>query len=146
MVLSKAAMKELSAHLPFTQLRFHCRKQQGRTFHVTTVLNSTGEAVVRYFSDQTNDLPASCGSFVRMSDDNSRLAEKCEQWGYEDSSRHVGKWSKDDVTGSRRMYNNPIFIEGEHQWRLVGEKLLCDDSATHIIQISPSDFWKIYAR
>ena len=138
-------MNELSAHLPFTQLRFHCSKQQGRTFHVTTVLNSTGEAVVQYFSDQTDVLPASCGSFVRMSDDNSHLAEKCEQWGY-DGSPHVGKWSKDDVNGKRRMYNNPIFIEDEHQWRLVKEQRLCDDSTTHFIQNSPDDFWKIYAR
>ena len=32
----------------------HCSKQQGRTFHVTTAANSSGESVVQYFSGQTN--------------------------------------------------------------------------------------------
>ena len=49
MVLQKSAMKELRTHLSFTQLRFHCHKKQGRTFHVVTASNSSGEAVVRYF-------------------------------------------------------------------------------------------------
>ena len=51
-ILEKNAMNELTTHLSFTQLRFHCSKQQGHTFHVTTVANSTGEAVVQYFSGQ----------------------------------------------------------------------------------------------
>ena len=91
MGITPTAMKELRAHLSFTQLRFHCSKQQGRTFHVTTVANSTGEAVVQYFSGQANVLPASCGSFVRMEDDNSYLAQKCSEWG-NDGSHYVGKW------------------------------------------------------
>ncbi|CAH3039721.1 unnamed protein product [Pocillopora meandrina] len=67
MVLQKSAMKELRRHLSFTQLRFHCRKKQGRTFHVVTASNSSGEAVVRYFSGQTDEQPDACGSFVRLS-------------------------------------------------------------------------------
>ena len=46
MVLTKTAMNELRTHLSFTQLRFHCSKNNGRTFHVTTANNSAGEAVV----------------------------------------------------------------------------------------------------
>ncbi|RMX39240.1 hypothetical protein pdam_00022906 [Pocillopora damicornis] len=53
-------MKELRRHLSFTQLRFHCRKKQGRTFHVVTASNSSGEAVVRYFSGQTDEQPDAC--------------------------------------------------------------------------------------
>ena len=68
--LTKSAMNELRTHLSFTQLRFHCSKQQGHMFHVTTVANRTGE--VQYFSGQTDVPPASCGSFVRMESDNSR--------------------------------------------------------------------------
>ena len=46
MFLTTSAMKELRKHLPFTQLRFHCKKQKlGRTFHITTTANSKGEAV-----------------------------------------------------------------------------------------------------
>ena len=84
-------MKELRTHLSFTQLRFHCSKQQGRTFHVTTVTNSSGEAVVQYFSGQTDVQPDACGSFVRMENDNSRLAGVCHQWGYQDGVHNVGK-------------------------------------------------------
>ena len=71
MGITISAMKELRGHLSFTQMRFHCNKQQGRTFHVTTAANNSGEAVVQYFSGQTNTLPDSCHSFVRMKDDNS---------------------------------------------------------------------------
>ena len=56
--ITVSAMKELRGHLSFTQMRFHCSKQQGRTFHVTTA-NSSGEAVVQYFSGQTNTRPDS---------------------------------------------------------------------------------------
>ena len=44
MGIGLSAMKGLRTPLAFTQLRFHCRKQHGRTFHVTLVANSTGEA------------------------------------------------------------------------------------------------------
>ena len=77
MAILLGAMKELRTHLSFTQLRFYCSKQQGRTFHVTTVANSTGEVVVQYFSGQTDVQPDACGSFVRMENDNSRLAGVC---------------------------------------------------------------------
>ena len=83
MVLTKDAMNELRTHLSFTQLRFHCSKLQGRTFHVTTVANRTGEAVVQYFSGQTNVQPVSCGLFVSMRNDNSGLTGNCEKWGRE---------------------------------------------------------------
>ena len=92
MGITISAMKELKGHLSFTQMRFHCSKQQGRTFHVTTAANSSGEAVVKYFSGQTDTQPDSCLSFFRMKDDNSNLARNCSQWGNDGSSDFVGKW------------------------------------------------------
>ena len=75
MVLTKTAMNELRSVLSFIQLRFHCsKKKNGRTFPVTTADNITGEAVVQYLSGQMDVQPASCGAFVRMENDNSRLA------------------------------------------------------------------------
>ena len=74
MVLTKTAINELRTHLSFTHLRFHCFKKYGRTFHVTTAANSSGENVVQYFSGQTDVQPASCGSYVISENDNSRLA------------------------------------------------------------------------
>ena len=100
-VLTKSAMNELWTHSPFTQMRFHCSKQQGRTFHVTTVANSTGEAVVQYFSGQTDVMPHSCNSFVTMDDDNSKTAEVCKKWGVEYGVQNVGKWSGSGINETR---------------------------------------------
>ena len=79
-------MKELRSNVSFTQLRFYCSKQQGSTFHVTTAANSTGEAVVQYFSGQTDARSDACGSFVRMEDDNSAMAKVCKKWGVQSLS------------------------------------------------------------
>ncbi|XP_044169947.1 uncharacterized protein LOC122954007 [Acropora millepora] len=66
MVITTSAMKELYGDLHFQQIRFHCRKHGvGRTFHVVTAANSSGNAVVQYFSGLTNVEPVSCGSYVR---------------------------------------------------------------------------------
>ena len=55
MVLSPDGMRELRSHISFTQLRFHCRKEQhGRTFHVKTAANSSGEAAVGFFGGDTD--------------------------------------------------------------------------------------------
>ena len=81
MGITTSAMTHLRARLNFIQMRFHCSKEQGRTFHVITAANSTGEAVVQYFSGQSDTLPASCGSFITMEDDSSN-----------DGSHYVGKW------------------------------------------------------
>ena len=80
LLLTTDGMKELRTQLSFTQLRFHCSKNKGRTLHLTTAANSSGEAVVQYFSGQTDANPKACGSFLRMKDDNSKIAAYCNQW------------------------------------------------------------------
>ena len=55
------AQKTLVLHSAETD--FHCQKKQGRTFHMVTASNSSGEAVVQYFSGQTDEQPDACGSF-----------------------------------------------------------------------------------
>ena len=136
-------MNELRTHLSFTQLRFHCRKQHGRTFHVTTVANSTGEAVVQYFSGQTNVRPDACGSLVRMDDDNSRLAGMCDKWGYTDS----GKWGI-YLAYENRLYNHAAYVSGNYHWLLgtgYGGRLRweCDDK---FAGVSIGDFWRVFVR
>ena len=96
-------MKELRTLINFTQLRFHCKKQSpNHTFHIVTVQNPAGEAVVQYFSGQTDVLPDACRSFYKMSDDDSLLAKKCDKWGKDKSSYEVGKWGHvmDNILGS----------------------------------------------
>ena len=75
--LTKNTTKELRTHIPLAQLRFHCSKQQGRTFHVITAANQNIKGVVEYSIGQADKPPETCGSFVRMKNDNSLLAGVC---------------------------------------------------------------------
>ena len=142
MVLTKTAMNELRSHLSFTQLRFHCSKNNGRTFHVTPAANSTGEAVIQYFSGQKNVQPASCGSYVRMENDNSRLARVCQNWA-------LGKWGHAPFD-EERLYNHPAWVPGFYHWALNHQDYIgqakrweCDDG---LVGVTTGDFWKIYVR
>ena len=137
MVLTKTAMNELRTNLSFTQLRFHCSKNNGRTFHVTTAGNSTGEAVVQYFSGQTDAQPASCGSYVRMENDNSRMAGTCQQWGWS----MEGKWG--DRRDQERLYKFPAYIPGNY-WLTNPPDFRCDDGLSS--PTASGDFWKVHVR
>ena len=157
MVLQKSAMKELRRHLSFTQLRFHCHKKQGRTFHVVTTSNSSGEAVVQYFSGQTDEQPDACGSFVRVTlDDNSKLPGICKDWGRQVSGEseikwRVGKWGHGDDQDHNRLYWFPVLIRNTRQLRVqlhnVGyiRKLECDDISAPDVGTN-GDFWRVFVR
>ena len=114
LLLTTDAMKELRTQLSFTQLRFHCSKNKGRTFHLTTAANSSGEAVVQYFSGQTDANPKACGSFVRMNDDNSMLAADCNQW----RNKEWGYSFKGKKQISCRCFTRNILLVFD--WELVG--------------------------
>ena len=143
-LISISALKELRKHLPFTQLRFHCSKKLGRTFHVATVANNTGEAVIQYFTNLTDVLPESCGSFERMSDDNSTLSVSCGEWGYNQTA-HVGKWGHIDGRGEYRLHRPAFMIMGKGRWFINSGHSLCDDKGNETA-LSQGDFWKIYVR
>ena len=151
MVLQKSAMKELRRHLSFTQLRFHCRKKQRRTFHVVTASNSSGEAVVRYFSGQIDEQPDACGSFVRVTcDDNSELAGICKDWGkLQSGDVGVGKWGHGEE--QRRLYWYPVLGQKQYHLRVlltdVGDlkKMECDDGSGHNVDTN-GDFWRVFVR
>ena len=150
MVLQKSAMKELRRHLSFTQLRFHCRKKQGRTFHVVTASNSSGEAVVRYFSGQIDEQPDACGSFVRLTwDDNSKLVGICKDWGLVSGEYLVEKWEHGE--DQNRLYRFPAFRRARYHLRVllnnVGDldKMECDDGTSQTVNTN-SDFWRVFAR
>ncbi|XP_078348954.1 uncharacterized protein LOC144633901 [Oculina patagonica] len=142
MILATSALNQLRTHLSFTQLRFHCRKQEGRTFHVTTAANITGEAVVQYFSRQTDAIPYACGSFTRLHGDNSKLASDCGSWGAESGVYEVAKWGHG---GLRELYEFPAFIVNFYHWVTspVSNRWECDDFDSAVL---PGDFWKIYVR
>ena len=144
MVITTSAMKELYRDLNFQQIRFHCRKHSvGRTFHVVTAANSSGNAVVQYFSGLTDVEPASCGSFVRMEDDNSELARRCSAWNYSPSGKwscNFGSWKKT----VQRLYNHAAWVLNHHHWDLVKRNPFeCDDYRG---APSSGDFWKVFVR
>ena len=133
-------MKELRTQLSFTQLRFHCSKKKGRTFHLTTTANSSGEAVVQYFSGQTDANPKVCGSFVRMNDDNSKLAADCNQWGDK-------QWGYPFKGKRRNLF--VARIHGKYRWFLKGSSWECDDlinNDTEHFGLSTGDFWRVFVR
>ena len=118
MVITTSAMKELYGDLHFKQMRFHCRKHSvGRTFHVVTAANSSGNAVVQYFSGLTDGFPDSCGSYVTMKDDDSELSKRCSEWNHGKS----GKWSrsgKDWNYSAERLYDHAAWIKNNWHWDL----------------------------
>ena len=144
MVITTSAMKELYGDLHFQQIPFHCMKQSvRRTFHVVTAANRSGNAVVQYFSGLTNVEPVSCGSYVRMEDDNSELARRCREWNH----RNSGKWSRSDGrwnSAVQRLYNHAAWIPHHHHWDLVQRnRFECDDYSP---STSSGDFWKVFVR
>ena len=73
---------------------------------MVTASNSSGEAVVQYFSGQTDEQPDACGSFVRLKwDDNSKLADICKDWGLVSGKYFVGKWGHGE--DEDRLYRFP---------------------------------------
>ena len=141
--ITKDAMKELRTHLSFTQLRFHCSKQKGRTIHVTTAANSSGEAVVQFFSGQTNSRPLGCGSFKRMKDDNSITTASCREW-------KDMKWGSRKVA-QERLNDHLFYVPGHYHWYLPNgnQRWECDDfkkSGSEFFALSSDDFWKVFVR
>ena len=78
---------------------------------------------MQYFSGLTNVEPVSCGSYVRMEDDNSELARRCSEWNHGQS----GKWSRTGKNWKntvQRLYNHAVWIYGQYHWDLVDRSLL----------------------
>ena len=149
--LSTDALKALSMKMPFTQLRFYCRKKiPGRTFHIVTAKNMTGRNVVLFFTAQTNSFPKACGSFYLLSDDTSILARECTNWGRESGKYNVGKWWHESFPVKDRLLNHVAFIAYKAHWIIphsAGGRWECDDySSTSGFARSAGDFWRIFVR
>ena len=95
-------------------------------------------------------MPDSCGSFVRMKNDNSMLAQLCDQWGIQNGVIKVGKWSADDfgANGDGRLYNHAAYVSATHHWLLGAyqSRWECDDSNQDRLSTAPGDFWKVFVR
>ena len=123
-------------------------QETGTHFHVVTASNSSGEAVVQYFSGQTDEQPEACGSFIRLTwDDNSKLASICRDWGRLASGEYyVGKWGHGE--GQNRVYLYPAFGQYKYHLRVYlnsDNDIDCDDIASQSVN-SIGDFWRVFVR
>ena len=152
--VTQTAMKELRRLINFTQLRFHCKKQEpGRTFHIATVKNSSGEAVVQYFSGQTDVLPYACHSFYEMIDDNSKLTQNCQRWGKDNREYQVNKWGHEmdgtlgEDQNETRLFDHASFVQEEAHWVMdFRNRFECDDYDSGGTTVRRGDFWEIFVR
>ena len=87
---------------------------------------------------------------MRMKNDNSKLAQLCDQWGIENGRTKVGKWSADDfgANGVGRLYNHAAFVFGTHHWVLgtYNSRWECDDLESNGRSTASGDFWKVFVR
>ena len=147
LALSAIGFRALGTKMSFKQLRFFCHKKiPGRSFDIATKTNSLGRNVIQYFKAQTNTLPKSCGSYYRLSDDNSMLARECARCGYSQAGYHVGKWHHYGYSSSTRLFDHAAFVGGKVHW-IVSQsdgRWECDDFQGHAV--SSGDFWKIFVR
>jgi hypothetical protein len=149
--LSTHALRALGTKMPFKQLRFFCRKKiPGRSFDIATKINSLGHDVVQYFTAQTSTFPISCGSYYRLTDDNSILADQCSQWGYQSKHYQVGKWHHEGYASNDRLFNCLAFVGFKAHWlvaNVANGRWECDDFISSTgYAISAGDFWKIFVR
>ena len=153
LALSTDGLHTLGTKMSFEQLRFFCHKKiPGRTFDIATTTNRSGRnQVVQYFTAQTNILPESCGSYYRLSDDNSTLAGQCARWGRQLSKDFVGKWHSDEGPSSseNRLLDHAAFVSGDVHWfvQQSNGRWECDDYVNKAgYRVSSGDFWKIFVR
>ena len=153
LALSIDGLHTLRTKMSFEQLRFFCHKKiPGRTFDIATTTNSSGNQVVQYFTAQKKDLPESCGSYYRLSDDNSTLAGQCARWGYQNGKKFVGKWHSDGAPkpSKNRLLDHAAFVDGEVSWHVEQSngRWECDDYGVNNKEytVSSGDFWKIFVR
>ena len=101
--------------------------------------------MIRYFTRQTEEFPKASGSFTRLPGDNSKLALRPADWGHENGTDKVGKWS---CEGRKAMWDHAAFIAHSTHWLLESSRDAsrweCDDYFPPTPPVG--SFWKIYVR
>lgn len=138
--LMRQGLSKLRNDMGFTQIRLYCfKKERGRVFHIMTNNNSKGYQVVSYFTT-VSVFPKSCGSFTKLPDDNSALANNCDKWGYPSTNQ----WGHSSFKGNDRIFLRPLtWPNAARFYRLIGSKYQCDDKDS---KMSIGDSWQIFVR
>ena len=141
--LLRNGFNQLKNDMGFTQIRFYCFKNEtGRVFHIMTNKNTTGADVVRFFTE-SDTMPRACGSFTRLPDDNSSLAQNCDKWGHPNPDR----WGHGEKLFVNRLFKKPFTWASTRFFRFDGNAnspYNCDDSEG--VAMSLGDIWQIFVR
>ena len=134
-------LKNLRSDMGFQQFRFYCRKATpGRVFHIMTKNTSLGEAVVQYFTGNTNVPPQACDSFTALPDDNSTLSGKCMEWGYPTKNT----WGKNATTPQNiKLYKKLVLWRTESAVAMGPSDYFCDDLTKNG---TDGDTWEFFVR
>ncbi|KAK3750849.1 hypothetical protein QZH41_007652 [Actinostola sp. cb2023] len=112
-----AAMLDILNKMGFHQIHFYCHKKSvGRVVSIMTKNNTAGQQVVRYFTDDAfakTTFPDACGSFDRLPEDTSILAQNCDKWGKDSAGTvQVNKWGYYGKHGVGRVSYRPFAMHG----------------------------------
>ena len=136
--MTSSALKLLRSVIGYTQFRFKCHSNGSKLLHMETIKNSTGyrvvDCVTKGSSPDICDFP-SCGTFIRMPDDNSQIAQQCKDW----------RW-RNDSNGDKWLMDHLMYIYDVTHWNIGAySRYECDD---HIrtLKISNRDYWEVYVR
>ena len=149
--LSQDAMGQIKSNMGYDQVRFNCQKpgSHGRTLDIKVF----SPQAVGYFAGTVDGYPDSCGAFTALPGDNSRLASKCSEWGYQ-SGYSVGKFGhapSGDAGQQTRLWNHAMFgpAYGDH-WIIPigghGARWECDDYSPRDGNDPAGAFWKVWVR
>jgi len=151
------AMLDILNKMGFHQIHFYCHKKSvGRVVSIMTKNNTAGQQVVRYFTDDAFALttfPDACGSFDRLPEDTSILAQNCAKWGkYSSGKVKVNKWSRYEAHGKGRLVTCPIAMDTVPArgfgctWKKPKVRFYCDDSFVSPQPYNVLDTWRISVR
>ncbi|KAL9987399.1 hypothetical protein ACROYT_G001696 [Oculina patagonica] len=139
--LLRNGFNQLKIDMGFSQIRFYCfKKERGRVLHIMTNKDTKGANVLKFFTN-SNTIPEACGSFTRLPDDNSTLANNCANWGYPNRNR----WGHQQRLNDFRLYRRPFMWPYKCYFILTGSVLYCDDELNRL-GMSLGDIWQILVR
>ncbi|KAK3732774.1 hypothetical protein QZH41_019197 [Actinostola sp. cb2023] len=149
------AMMDILNKMGFHQIHFYCyKKSVGRVVSIMTKNNTAGQQVVRYFTDDAfakTTFPDACGSFDRLPEDTSILAQNCDRWGKDSKGRvQVNKWGVMGGNRGCRLIAHAIIMKTKPPrgfgCRWIIPKSFCDDSFDSPKPYNAQDTWRISVR
>ncbi|KAK3739208.1 hypothetical protein QZH41_006709 [Actinostola sp. cb2023] len=146
-----AAMLDILNKMGFHQIHFYCHKKSvGRVVSIMTKNNTAGQQVVRYFTNDAfakTTFPDACGSFDRLPEDTSILAQNCDKWGRDYSGNvQVNKWGWQGNRGPARLSSRPFAMHGATLHGFGNDPFMCDDSFEFRHPLNANDTWRVSVR